>query len=329
LSSQDSNKGCTRQKVRGGGDGIVDGNQVNHLSMAFGFVECDPSEESVRKAIKALQGTIVDEHALELNRSSKGVASSVPKKSQGSNPTKLMVRNVPFQATRKELLQLFHRACIAFRMMRWPLCLLATCALFFQIVWLLFWYPQSDNFLYSSLTRNNEWNCDSDAAPLCNMTTTPLETPLQADFFTFLRIPKTGSTSLLKYLQGYSGMASLDQLLRSENQNILPPRLLLPCYFGNVSSFHHNACKGSGYDCYHAGYAGMVKHWYRAMDVWIDQEFDRDSNVTSFNVSTMGTFTIVRDPFDRLRSYFEYCSQWVEEQLWKEMHSTKAQCMKR
>jgi hypothetical protein len=92
-----------------------------------------------------------------------------------------------------------------------------------------------------------------------------------------------------------------------------------------VSSFHHNGSKGSGYDCCHAGYPGMVKHWYRAMDVWIDQEFDRDSNVTSFNVSTMETFAIVQDPFDRLRSYFEYCSQWVEEELWKEMHSTKAQ----
>lgn len=132
-------------------------------------------------------------------------------------------------------------------MMRWPLFLLATCALFFQIVWSFYWYPQSDNFLHSSLTRNNEWNCDDDdaAAPLYNMTTTPLET-LQADFFTFLRIPKTESTSLLKYLQGYSGMASLDQLLLSENQNISLPPGLLPCYFGNVSSFHHNASKGSG-----------------------------------------------------------------------------------
>jgi RNA recognition motif-containing protein len=163
-------KAALVKKVRG--DGIVDGNQVNHLSMAFGFVECD-SEESVRKAIKALQGTIVDGHALELKCSSKAAASSVPKKSQGSNPIKPMVRNVPFQATRKELLHVFHRACIAFRMMRWPLFLFATCALFFQIVWLLYWYPQSDNFLYSSFTMNNEWNCDNDAAPLCNMTTTP------------------------------------------------------------------------------------------------------------------------------------------------------------
>ena len=98
-------KAAPVKKVRGGG-GIVDDGQVNHLSMGFGFVECD-SEESVRKAIKALQGTIVDGHALDLKRSSKAVASTVSKKSVGTNPTKLMVRNVPFQATRKELLQLF------------------------------------------------------------------------------------------------------------------------------------------------------------------------------------------------------------------------------
>ena len=96
------------KKVRGGG--VID-SDVKSLSMGFGFVECD-SEESVRKAVRALQGTIVDGHALELKRSSKALTSNpkqhaaVPVK-QGANPTKLMVRNVPFQATRKELLQLF------------------------------------------------------------------------------------------------------------------------------------------------------------------------------------------------------------------------------
>jgi len=97
-------KAAPVKKVRGGG--VVE-NEVNRLSMGFGFVECD-SEESVRKAIKALQGTIVDGHALELKRSTKTIASTAPvKKAQGTNPTKVMVRNVPFQATRKELLQLF------------------------------------------------------------------------------------------------------------------------------------------------------------------------------------------------------------------------------
>jgi multiple RNA-binding domain-containing protein 1 len=79
------------------------------LSMGFGFVECD-SEESVRKALRALQGTVVDDHALELKRSSKSLTQgdrSVPKVPKGKNPTKIMCRNVPFQATRKEILQLF------------------------------------------------------------------------------------------------------------------------------------------------------------------------------------------------------------------------------
>jgi hypothetical protein len=97
--------------------------------------------------------------------------------------------------------------------MRWPLFLLVTCGLFFQIVWWFYWYPQTDFFLYSSL-RNIEI-CDGDggAALPCNNTTTtkPFMATLQADFLTFLRIPKTGSTSLLSFFQEYSGMASLDQ----------------------------------------------------------------------------------------------------------------------
>jgi multiple RNA-binding domain-containing protein 1 len=92
------------KKVRDGG--TLEG-EVKSLSMGFGFVECD-SDESVRKAIKALQGTIVDGHKLELMRSTNRIApASTTKRQPGANPTKLMVRNVPFEATRKELLQLF------------------------------------------------------------------------------------------------------------------------------------------------------------------------------------------------------------------------------
>ena len=80
------------------------------LSMGFGFVECD-SEESVRRAIKSLQGYVLDGHALELKRSSKAVGTRANKapdaKAHGKNPTKLMVRNVPFQASRTEILKLF------------------------------------------------------------------------------------------------------------------------------------------------------------------------------------------------------------------------------
>jgi multiple RNA-binding domain-containing protein 1 len=80
------------------------------LSMGFGFVEFG-SKESVQTALKTLQGSMLDDHALELKPSNAGTQdstqSSKPVPLSHKAPCKLMVRNVPFQATRKELLQLF------------------------------------------------------------------------------------------------------------------------------------------------------------------------------------------------------------------------------
>jgi multiple RNA-binding domain-containing protein 1 len=81
--------------------------EKNILSMGFGFVECE-SEGVARKAIKALQGTFLDGHKLQLQLSSKTVAVDQPSlRKVSAKQKKLLVRNVPFQATRKELLQLF------------------------------------------------------------------------------------------------------------------------------------------------------------------------------------------------------------------------------
>ena len=80
------------------------------LSMGYGFVEL-ASQELAKKVITILQGKLIDGHSLQL-----AISSSTEQKSSRSKattgtgkklPTKIMVRNVPFQATRTELLKLF------------------------------------------------------------------------------------------------------------------------------------------------------------------------------------------------------------------------------
>lgn len=93
------------RKIRGGEEA-----KVKHLSMGYGFVEMK-SEEMARKALKLLQGKLVDGHNLELRLSTKdgNKLSNTVTKSKVNNRqnTKLMVRNVPFQTSRTELLKLF------------------------------------------------------------------------------------------------------------------------------------------------------------------------------------------------------------------------------
>jgi len=80
---------------------------IRTLSMGYAFVEFD-SQESAKKVLRTLQGTVLDGHALELTPSSaKADTSKAPPAAAGKNPSKLLVRNVPFQASRKELLKLF------------------------------------------------------------------------------------------------------------------------------------------------------------------------------------------------------------------------------
>lgn len=83
--------------------------EMRQVSMGFGFVEFS-SEEDALKAMKSLQGKVVDGHALEIKLSTKSLSSSsskLPAADKASKNTKIMVRNVPFEATRTELLQLF------------------------------------------------------------------------------------------------------------------------------------------------------------------------------------------------------------------------------
>ncbi|CAO3643623.1 unnamed protein product [Mucor fragilis] len=76
------------------------------LSMGFGFIEFD-SKSNAEKALKAMQGFNLDGHTLELKLSHRKADTGSKKSSKTPETTKLVVRNVPFEATDKDLRELF------------------------------------------------------------------------------------------------------------------------------------------------------------------------------------------------------------------------------
>ncbi|XP_015191541.1 PREDICTED: probable RNA-binding protein 19 [Polistes dominula] len=86
-------------------------NPGGKLSMGYGFVRYKYQHDANR-ALKTLQMTVLDGKTLELKRSERTLASDVKtaKKSSKVTPqtgTKILVRNVPFQATVQEIAELF------------------------------------------------------------------------------------------------------------------------------------------------------------------------------------------------------------------------------
>eukprot|EP00833_Pecoramyces_ruminatium_P000003 jgi/Orpsp1_1/1174035/evm.model.c7180000048652.2 len=84
------------------------------LSMGFGFVEFD-TKENAMSALKSMQGFALDGHALSL-KFSHGASSSANNNNNNKrkhdkniepNSTKLIIRNIPFEATKKDLRELF------------------------------------------------------------------------------------------------------------------------------------------------------------------------------------------------------------------------------
>ncbi|XP_030893656.1 probable RNA-binding protein 19 isoform X3 [Leptonychotes weddellii] len=81
------------------------------LSMGFGFVEYRKPEQA-KKALKQLQGHVVDSHKLEVRiseRATKPALTSTRKKQVPRKQTtsKILVRNIPFQADSREIRELF------------------------------------------------------------------------------------------------------------------------------------------------------------------------------------------------------------------------------
>jgi multiple RNA-binding domain-containing protein 1 len=76
------------------------------LSLGYGFVELD-SEATARTVLRSLQGSKLDGHALVLQLSTSKSDSKKTKSKSDDSKTKLVCRNVAFEATRKDLSSLF------------------------------------------------------------------------------------------------------------------------------------------------------------------------------------------------------------------------------
>lgn len=81
-------------------------NKDRTLSMGFGFAEFRTKEQALA-VISAVDGTVLNGHRLQLKISHRAGASSSGSKSRSSKTGKIIVKNLPFEATRKDIFELF------------------------------------------------------------------------------------------------------------------------------------------------------------------------------------------------------------------------------
>ncbi|KAG9133424.1 hypothetical protein Leryth_013248 [Lithospermum erythrorhizon] len=77
-----------------------------NVSMGFGFIEFDSVDTAVN-ICRDLQGTVLDGHALILQLCHAKEGQTAKKVENDKSSTKLIIRNIAFEATEKELRQVF------------------------------------------------------------------------------------------------------------------------------------------------------------------------------------------------------------------------------
>lgn len=76
------------------------------LSMGFGFAEFR-SKEDADKAISVMDGHVLDGHKLQLKLSNRTSGSNNKKAKSSNKSSKIIIKNLPFEATRKDIIELF------------------------------------------------------------------------------------------------------------------------------------------------------------------------------------------------------------------------------
>lgn len=142
-----------------------------------------------------------------------------------------------------------------------------------------------------------------------------------AEYFSFIRIPKTGSTSMMEFLRQQSGLQTLDTVLPNEfvKSKSHHDRGKLVCIYGrpatNTSSSsdsaaHNDDSSEEAKKCAHTRYSSLQSSWEEALPYLDDPK-------------RMEMFTIVREPFDALMSFFYYAKRidWRMERFTEEQQN--------
>ncbi|TFK50581.1 hypothetical protein OE88DRAFT_1631205 [Heliocybe sulcata] len=81
-------------------------NPGGRLSMGYGFVGFKSPEEA-KAAVKGMEGYVLDGHALSVKFAGRGVEEEEKPGAGKARSAKMVVKNVPFEATKKDIRQLF------------------------------------------------------------------------------------------------------------------------------------------------------------------------------------------------------------------------------
>ena len=83
-------------------------NPGGKLSMGYGFVGFK-DVEGAKRALKSMQGYVLDGHSLSVRLAGRGVEDPTEDKGKvgGKSSTKVIVKNVPFEASKKDIRELF------------------------------------------------------------------------------------------------------------------------------------------------------------------------------------------------------------------------------
>jgi hypothetical protein len=162
------------------------------------------------------------------------------------------------------------------------------------------WRPALDwvkEYLKSSVDKSNRWKYIEETF----LSTKSSNNEVQEDSVTmlgFLRIPKTGSTSVLTWAAAAGNQtAHFECFYGSRHQRSEFPSLFFEQHY---------------LDCPHRTYEATVLEWAKdVLPKTIDGTFNHDASSAIKQERrprdfSLQLFTILRDPFDRLVSYFQY-----------------------